>query len=87
MGAITTIVGDVSHHQHTIASAVEEQSASVSQVSSAMSGAAANTLRIGESIERVVGATVSTEGAVRHLLGAVDDLSRGTDELERLVSG
>ncbi|MGD9751660.1 MAG: methyl-accepting chemotaxis protein [Acidimicrobiia bacterium] len=86
MGSITAIVGDVAHHQHTIASAVEEQSASVAQVSAAMKGAAGNTEAINDSIERVVGTTVSTEQAVRDLLAAVQSLAEGTAELERLVA-
>ena len=85
IGKITEVVQQISGHQTTIASAVEEQTATTAAMSASVSDAAAGAGEIASSIA-VVAATVDrTSGGVAEAHQAAAELARMSEDLRSLV--
>ncbi|TFV67870.1 UNVERIFIED_ORG: methyl-accepting chemotaxis protein [Bacillus sp. AZ43] len=82
---ISTIVAQISDRQTTIASAVEEQTATTSEMSRSVQEAAGGTTQIAENITGVSGAADATTQALTQTRTAVDELSRMAADLRTTV--
>jgi methyl-accepting chemotaxis protein len=82
---ISSIVGQISDRQTTIASAVEEQTATTTEMSRSVQEAAGGTGQIAENITSVSTAADSTTQALTQTRSAVDELSRMAAELRTTV--
>jgi methyl-accepting chemotaxis protein len=85
IGEISSIVAQISDRQTTIASAVEEQTATTSEMSRSVSEAAGGTTEIATNITGVSAAAGSTTQALTQTRTAVDELSRMAAELRTTV--
>jgi methyl-accepting chemotaxis protein len=83
---ISVIVAQISDRQTTIASAVEEQTATTNEMSRSVQEAAGGTGQIAENITNVSTAADSTTQALTQTRTAVDELSRMAAELRTTVS-
>ncbi|SEM15879.1 methyl-accepting chemotaxis protein [Blastococcus sp. DSM 46786] len=82
---ISTIVAQISDRQTTIASAVEEQTATTNEMSRSVQEAADGTGQIAANITNVSGAADSTTQALTQTRTAVDELSRMAADLRTTV--
>ncbi|MGY1803295.1 methyl-accepting chemotaxis protein [Blastococcus sp. SYSU D00922] len=82
---ISTIVAQISDRQTTIASAVEEQTATTSEMSRSVQEAAGGTGEIAANITGVSGAADSTTQALAQTRVAVDELSQMAADLRTTV--
>ncbi|TFV67867.1 UNVERIFIED_ORG: methyl-accepting chemotaxis protein [Bacillus sp. AZ43] len=82
---ISTIVGQISDRQTTIASAVEEQTATTQEMSRSVQEAAGGTTEIAANITGVSTAADSTTQALAQTRTAVDELSRMAADLRSAV--
>jgi methyl-accepting chemotaxis protein len=82
---ISTIVAQISDRQTTIASAVEEQTATTSEMSRSVQEAASGTTEIATNITGVSTAAESTTQALGQTRTAVDELSRMAADLRSTV--
>ncbi len=82
---ISEIIGQIAEMQTTIASAVEEQTATTSEISRNINNAADGAASIADSVTHVVGAASNTADAVRTTQVAVDDIRGIADDLAVLV--
>ncbi|WP_369832198.1 methyl-accepting chemotaxis protein [Blastococcus sp. TF02-8] len=82
---ISSIVAQISDRQTTIASAVEEQTATTNEMSRSVQEAAGGTTQIAENITGVAGAADSTNQALGQTRVAVDELSRMAADLRTMV--
>jgi methyl-accepting chemotaxis protein len=85
IGEISTIVAQISDRQTTIASAVEEQTATTNEMSRSVHEAATGTTEIAGTITGVSTAADSTTQALSQTRGAIDELSRMAAELRTTV--
>ncbi|GAA4988687.1 methyl-accepting chemotaxis protein [Kineococcus glutinatus] len=83
---ISTIIDSIHSYQGTIASAVEEQTATTSEMSRNVVEAAAGAERIAAGITGVAGTAQGTAGAIDRTSGAIDELSRLAADLRAQVS-
>ncbi|WP_100499559.1 methyl-accepting chemotaxis protein [Geodermatophilus chilensis] len=83
---ISSIVAQISDRQTTIASAVEEQTATTNEMSRSVTEAAAGAGQIALNIGGVSGAAESTTQALTQTRTAVDELSRMAADLRTSVS-
>jgi methyl-accepting chemotaxis protein len=83
---ISMIVGQISDRQTTIASAVEEQTATTNEMSRSVSEAAQGSGQIASNITGVSAAADSTTQALTQTRTAVDELSRMAADLRTSVS-
>jgi methyl-accepting chemotaxis protein len=83
---ISKIVAQISDRQTTIASAVEEQTATTNEMSRSVSEAAQGSGQIAENISGVSTAADSTTQALTQTRSAVDELSRMAADLRTTVS-
>ena len=83
---ISSIVAQISDRQTTIASAVEEQTATTNEMSRSVQEAASGTTEIAGNITGVSSAAESTTQALTQTRTAVDELSRMAAELRTTVS-
>jgi methyl-accepting chemotaxis protein len=83
---ISHIVGQISDRQTTIASAVEEQTATTTEMSRSVAEAAGGTGQIATNISSVSAAADSTTQALTQTRTAVDELSRMAADLRSTVS-
>ncbi|WNV75588.1 methyl-accepting chemotaxis protein [Geodermatophilus sp. DSM 44513] len=86
IGEISMIVAQISDRQTTIASAVEEQTATTSEMSRSVTEAAGGATQIAENIAGVSGAADATTQALTQTRTAVDELSRMAADLRLGVS-
>ena len=86
IGRISTIIGSINDYQLTIASAVEEQTATTSEMSRSVQEAASGTNEIAQNITGVSGAANATTQALERTRTAVDELSRLAAELRGGIS-
>ncbi|ADB77537.1 methyl-accepting chemotaxis protein [Geodermatophilus obscurus] len=86
IGEISQIVAQISDRQTTIASAVEEQTATTNEMSRSVTEAASGAGQIAANISGVSGAADSTTQALTQTRTAVDELSRMAAELRTSVS-
>ena len=84
---ITSVIARISDFQTTIASAVEEQTATTSEMNRSVSEAANGTTEIAENITGVADAARSTSEGIGQSQQATTELSRMSSELSQLVSG
>ncbi|WP_432545642.1 methyl-accepting chemotaxis protein [Kineococcus sp. SYSU DK004] len=86
IGRISAIIERISELQTTIASAVEEQSATTSEMSRSVTEAADGSGQIADNIQGVAQAARTTSAGVAGTRQAVQDLVRTSGELRALVS-
>jgi methyl-accepting chemotaxis protein len=82
---ISAIVGQISDRQTTIASAVEEQTATTNEMARSVQEAAGGTTQIADNITGVSGAADATTQALGQTRTAVDELSRMAADLRTTV--
>jgi len=82
---ISSIVAQISDRQTTIASAVEEQTATTQEMSRSVTEAASGSGQIAENIVSVSSAAGDTTQALSQTRAAVDELSRMSSELRTTV--
>ncbi|WP_029434228.1 methyl-accepting chemotaxis protein [Blastococcus sp. URHD0036] len=85
IGEISSIVAQISDRQTTIASAVEEQTATTSEMARSVQEAAGGTGEIAQNITGVSSAADSTTQALTQTRTAVDELSRMAADLRTTV--
>ncbi|MBN9607694.1 MAG: methyl-accepting chemotaxis protein [Actinobacteria bacterium] len=85
IGEIASVISSINDFSLTIASAVEEQTATTQQMSRSVAEAAAGTSEISSNISGVAVATSSTMEAVTQTRFAVDELARMSAELRSQV--
>jgi methyl-accepting chemotaxis protein len=86
IGGISGVIGQINDFQLTIASAVEEQTATTSEMSRSVQEAAGGSVRIATNITGVSAAAGSTTQALGQTRQAVDELSRMASDLRTTVS-
>ncbi|SCX44265.1 methyl-accepting chemotaxis protein [Klenkia marina] len=86
IGRIGTVIGQINDYQLTIASAVEEQTATTNEMSRSVAEAAGGTTEIAANITGVSTAADSTTQALSQTRVAVDELSRMAADLRTSVS-
>ncbi|MGY2001439.1 methyl-accepting chemotaxis protein [Blastococcus sp. SYSU DS1024] len=86
IGRISEVIAQINDYQTTIASAVEEQTATTSEMSRSVQEAAGGTTQIAENISGVSTAADSTTQALTQTRTAVDELSRMAADLRTTVS-
>jgi methyl-accepting chemotaxis protein len=86
IGEISAIIERINGIQLTIASAVEEQTATTQEMNRTLSEAAAGAGNIAQTIGAVSDATRRTSGAVAETRHAADDLAATAGQLQTLVS-
>ena len=85
IGEFTTIVARINDMQSTIASAVEEQTATTNEMSRNVSEAAAGSGGIAGTIAKVAGSAADTTSAARSTRDSADELARMAAGMEELV--
>ncbi len=85
IGAIAGVIGRINDYQTTIASAVEEQTATTNEMSRSVAEAANGTTDITSNITGVAAAASETAEGVVQSQVATADLARMSGELQRLV--
>ncbi len=86
IGRISEVIGQINDYQLTIASAVEEQTATTSEMSRSVSEAADGSGQIAANIGGVSGAADATNQALGQTRTAVDELARMASDLRTAVS-
>ncbi|MEI4272979.1 methyl-accepting chemotaxis protein [Klenkia sp. LSe6-5] len=86
IGRISTVIAEINDHQLTIASAVEEQTATTNEMSRSVAEAAGGTTEIAANIGGVSAAAASTTQALAQTGLAVDELARMASEMRAAVS-
>ena len=82
---ITSVIGQINEIQATIASAVEEQTATTNEIGRSVSEAATGATEIARNVVNVAQAAQDTSSGAANTLTAAGDLARMADELRRLV--
>ena len=82
---IGTIINQINEIQGTIASAVEEQTATTNEIARNIAEAAKGSTEIAKSITTVAQAAVSTNEGVANTSGAAEELARLASELHTLI--
>ena len=85
IGQISDVIGQINDYQTTIASAVEEQTATTNEMSRSVAEAATGSTEIAASIVGVAQAAASTSAGVRESAGAGRRVARSSEELRELV--
>jgi methyl-accepting chemotaxis protein len=80
------VVSKISDYQTTIASAVEEQTATTSEMSRGVTEAAQGTGSIADAVVTVSNVSAETEGDAAQAKSAAEGVAEITAELSRLVS-
>ena len=83
---ISQIINQINDIQNTIASAVEEQTATTNEIGRSVTEAAKGTSEIAHTITGVATAAKSTTQGCSNVLGAATELSKMAAELQKLVS-
>jgi methyl-accepting chemotaxis protein len=86
IGQISAIITSINDYQLTIASAVEEQTATTNEMSRNVTEAATGSGEIASNIIGVASAAATTTQAVTQTLNAVDELARMAAELRTEVA-
>jgi methyl-accepting chemotaxis protein len=86
IGEISTIITSINDYQLTIASAVEEQTATTNEMGRNVAEASTGSGEIATNIAGVAGAAESTTQAVHQTRSAVDELARMACELRQEIS-
>ncbi|MEV1290201.1 methyl-accepting chemotaxis protein [Micromonospora sp. NPDC049679] len=83
---ITQVIGRINDYQTTIASAVEEQSATTNEMNRGVSEAATGSGHIAENISGVAMATQTAAAGIAEAKRATAELARMSGELQRLIA-
>jgi methyl-accepting chemotaxis protein len=83
---ITAVIARISDYQTTIASAVEEQTATTSEVTRNVSNAATGARDISHNVSSVAQTAQTTAAAVSETQAATEDLARMSTDLQKLVA-
>ena len=86
IGEISAIINKINDYQNTIASAVEEQTATTNEISRNVAEAAKGSTEIAQNITGVATAAKSTTSGANDTQKAAGDLSRMASELQAIVS-
>ncbi|WP_033340516.1 methyl-accepting chemotaxis protein [Catenuloplanes japonicus] len=86
IGEISEVIARISDYQTTIASAVEEQTATTSEMNRGVSEAAGGISEITSGVETLAGAARMTSESVAEAQRASEELARMSGELQGLVS-
>ena len=86
IGEISSIIGLINDSQSTIAAAVEEQTATTTEMNRNVSEAAVSAARIAENIDAVATATASTTSAMNDAQAAIDEVARMATSLHSSVA-
>ena len=86
IGEISTIIGKISDLQNTIASAVEEQTATTAEIRQSVAEAATGSAEIAQNITQVAEAAQSTAEGAGNTQVSAQELARMAADLQRLVS-
>jgi methyl-accepting chemotaxis protein len=86
IGEISTIIGSINDYQLTIASAVEEQTATTNEMSRNVAEAATGSGEIAANITGVASASASTTEAVSQARAAIEEMARMAGELRTQVA-
>jgi methyl-accepting chemotaxis protein len=86
IGRISEIIGSINDYQLTIASAVEEQTATTNEMSRSVQEAAGGSTEIAQNISGVSAAAAATTQALSQGGGAIDELSRMASDLRTTVA-
>ena len=86
IGQITEVIERIHAHSDTIASAVEEQTATTSEIGRSVSEAAAGSTSIAETITGVAAAARDTDAGVSGSRRTSEDLTRLAGELQTLIA-
>jgi methyl-accepting chemotaxis protein len=84
---ITAVIGRISDFQTTIASAVEEQTATTAEMNRSVSEASGGTNEIAQNITMVAQAALTTSQGVADTQAATSELARMSSDLNTLVAG
>ena len=83
---ISAIIGQINDYQTTIASAVEEQTATTNEMSRSISEASSGSISIAGNIASVAAAARTTTATVAETQRSAQDLARMSAELQSVVS-
>ena len=83
---IAAVIGRINDFQTTIASAVEEQTATTQDINRGVTVAASSTGQIAANIDGVASAAQTSAAAAGQTRGSADELSHTSDQLSRLIS-
>jgi methyl-accepting chemotaxis protein len=86
IGGISEVIGSINDYQLTIASAVEEQTATTNEMSRSVQEAASGSTEIATNITGVSSAAASTTRTLSQGRGAIDELSRMASDLRGSVA-
>ncbi|GGM27487.1 methyl-accepting chemotaxis protein [Dactylosporangium sucinum] len=86
IGEISQIISRINDYQLTIASAVEEQTATTNEMNRSVSEAATGSAEIATNVSTVAAATQNTSRSVTEAQRAASDLSRMSSEMRSLVA-
>ena len=86
IGEISAIINKINDYQNTIASAVEEQTATTNEISRNVAEAAKGSTEIAQNITGVATAAKSTTSGANDTQKAAGELSRMASELQAIVS-
>ncbi|WNV75834.1 methyl-accepting chemotaxis protein [Geodermatophilus sp. DSM 44513] len=86
IGQISSIIGQIDDFQTTIASAVEEQTATTAEMNRSVVEAAGSSSGMTVTIDGITTAVESTSGSAQRLRAAADDLTGTADQLGALVA-
>ncbi|WP_243056786.1 methyl-accepting chemotaxis protein [Nocardioides sp. SR21] len=86
IGEISTIISSINDYQLTIASAVEEQTATTNEMARNVAEASTGSGEIATNISGVAAAAETTTQAVNQTLTAIEELARMSSDLRREVS-
>ncbi|TYP86547.1 methyl-accepting chemotaxis protein [Blastococcus xanthinilyticus] len=85
IGGVTTIIAEINDYQTTIASAVEEQTATTNEMSRAIADAAQSGRSIAGTVAEVATGAQETSAGVADMQSAADDLVRMSAELQKVA--
>ncbi|KRC43349.1 hypothetical protein ASE24_20515 [Nocardioides sp. Root224] len=86
IGEISTIITSINDYQLTIASAVEEQTATTNEMSRNVAEASSGSGEIAANISGVSGAAQATTQALSQSRSAIDEMARMSAELRSAVA-
>ena len=86
IGEISSIIGLINDSQSTIAAAVEEQTATTTEMNRNVAEAAQSASQIAENIDAVASATSSTTSAMNDAQAAIDEVARMATSLHSSVA-
>ena len=86
IGEISRIIAEINDYQVTIASAVEEQTATTNEMSRSIGDAAGGSSNIADNINGVARAAQATTGTLTEADASVAELTRVADELRTVVA-